>query len=45
VRTARGATLAGAGRSTAQLREALAAARKSDVVIAVVGLDPRLEGE
>ncbi|HLK93420.1 MAG TPA: glycoside hydrolase family 3 C-terminal domain-containing protein [Polyangia bacterium] len=45
VRTARGATLAGAGGSSAQLHEAIAAARKSDVVIAVVGLDPRLEGE
>jgi beta-glucosidase len=45
VRYARGATLAGSGYSTAQLREAVAAARKSDVVVAVVGLDPRLEGE
>ena len=45
VRYARGATLAGSGDSSAQLREALTAARKSDVVIAVVGLDPRLEGE
>jgi beta-glucosidase len=45
VRYARGATLAGSGGSSAQLREALAAARKSDVIVAVVGLDPRLEGE
>jgi beta-glucosidase len=45
VRYARGATLAGSGRSTAQLREAVTAARRSDVVVAVVGLDPRLEGE
>ncbi|HXT99324.1 MAG TPA: glycoside hydrolase family 3 C-terminal domain-containing protein [Polyangia bacterium] len=45
VRYARGATLAGPGRSSAQLREAVAAARRSDVVIAVLGLDPRLEGE
>ena len=45
VRYARGATLAGSGGSSAQLREALTAARKSDLVVAVVGLDPRLEGE
>ena len=45
VRYARGATLAGGGRSTAQLREAVTDARRSDVVVAVVGLDPRLEGE
>ena len=45
VRYARGATLAGPGDSSAQLREALTAARKSDVVVAVLGLDPRLEGE
>jgi beta-glucosidase len=45
VRYARGATLAGSGRSTAQLRDALEAARRSDVVVAVVGLDPQLEGE
>jgi beta-glucosidase len=45
VHYARGATLAGSGRSTAQLRDATAAARRSDVVVAVVGLDPRLEGE
>jgi beta-glucosidase len=45
VRYARGAALAGAGGSSAQLREALTAARKSDVVIAVVGLSPALEGE
>ncbi len=45
VRYARGATLAGSGGSSAQLREAVTAARRSDVVIAVVGLDPRLEGE
>jgi beta-glucosidase len=45
VRYARGAALAGAGGSSAQLGEALAAARASDLVVAVVGLDPRLEGE
>ncbi len=45
VRYARGATLAGSGGSSAQLREAISAARKSDVVVAVLGLDPRLEGE
>ncbi len=45
VRYARGATLAGSGGSSAQLREAVTAARKSDVVVAVLGLDPRLEGE
>jgi len=45
VRDARGATLAGSGGSSAQLREAVSAARRSDVVVAVLGLDPRLEGE
>jgi beta-glucosidase len=45
VRYARGATLAGAGGSSAQLAEAVTAARWSDLVVAVVGLDPRLEGE
>ena len=45
VRYARGATLAGSGSSSAQLREAVTAARKSDTVVAVLGLDPRLEGE
>ncbi len=45
VRYARGAALTGAGGSSAQLREALTAARKSDVVVAVVGLSPALEGE
>jgi beta-glucosidase len=45
VRYARGATLAGSGRSTAQLQEAVAVARRSDLVVAVLGLDPRLEGE
>jgi beta-glucosidase len=45
VRYARGAALTGAGGSSAQLREALTAARKSDVVVAVVGLAPALEGE
>ena len=45
VRYARGATLAGSGGSSAQLREAVTAARRSDVVVAVLGLDPRLEGE
>src|SRR5579863_4608069 len=45
VRFARGATLAGSGGSSAQLREAITAARKSDAVVAVLGLDPRLEGE
>jgi beta-glucosidase len=42
---ARGAALAGGGGSSAQLGEAVAAARRSDLVVAVVGLDPRLEGE
>ncbi|HSY39314.1 MAG TPA: glycoside hydrolase family 3 C-terminal domain-containing protein, partial [Polyangia bacterium] len=45
VRYARGATLAGSGGSSAQLREAVTAARKSDAVVAILGLDPRLEGE
>jgi beta-glucosidase len=45
VRYARGAALAGAGGSSAQLADAVAAARKSDLTVAVVGLDPRLEGE
>ncbi len=45
VRYARGAALAGHGGSSAQLAEAVAAARKSDLTVAVVGLDPRLEGE
>jgi beta-glucosidase len=45
VRYVRGATLAGSGRSTAQVADAVAAARRSDLVIAVVGLDPRLEAE
>jgi beta-glucosidase len=45
VRTARGATLARAGGSSAQLAEAVTTARWSDLVVAVVGLDPRLEGE
>jgi beta-glucosidase len=45
VRYARGATLAGAGSSSAQLAEAVTAARRSDLIVAVVGLDPRLEGE
>jgi beta-glucosidase len=45
VHYARGAMLAGSGGSSAQLREAVTAARKSDIVIAVLGLDPRLEGE
>ena len=40
VRYARGAPLAGGGRSSAQLREAVAAARKSDVVVAVAGPRP-----
>ncbi|HXJ23650.1 MAG TPA: glycoside hydrolase family 3 C-terminal domain-containing protein [Polyangia bacterium] len=45
VRYVRGATLAGSGRSTAEVADAVAAARRSDLVIAVVGLDPRLEAE
>ncbi|HXU62747.1 MAG TPA: glycoside hydrolase family 3 N-terminal domain-containing protein, partial [Polyangia bacterium] len=45
LRYARGATLAGSGRSGAQIPEAVAAARRSDVVVAVLGLAPRLEGE
>jgi beta-glucosidase len=42
---ARGAPLGAEARSSAQLREALAAARRSDVVVAVLGLSPRHEGE
>ncbi len=45
VRTARGSALVGSGGSSAQLAEALTVARDSDLVVAVVGLDPRLEGE
>jgi beta-glucosidase len=45
VRYARGATLAGSGRSIAEVAEAVAAARRSDAVVAVLGLDPRLEAE
>ena len=45
VRYVRGATLAGSGRSGAQIPDAVAAARRSDVVVAVLGLAPRLEGE
>jgi beta-glucosidase len=43
VRGARGATLA--GRSRAQIAEAKAAARRADLVVLVLGLAPRLEGE
>ncbi|MDB4981885.1 MAG: glycoside hydrolase family 3 domain protein [Myxococcales bacterium] len=42
---ARGAPLVGRGVSSAQLTEALAAARRADVVIAVLGLSARQEGE
>jgi beta-glucosidase len=42
---ARGAPLAGGGHSTAQLSEALAIARRSDAVVAVLGLSPRHESE
>ena len=45
VRYARGATLAGSGSSLAQVADAVAAARRSDAVVAVLGLDPRLEAE
>ena len=42
---ARGAPLAGRGRSSAQLADALSVVRRSDVTVAVLGLSPRLEGE
>jgi beta-glucosidase len=42
---ARGASQRGAGGSSAQLHDAVAAARGSDAVIAVLGLSPRYEGE
>jgi beta-glucosidase len=42
---ARGAPLVGRGVSSAQLTEALAAARRADVVVAVLGLSARQEGE
>jgi beta-glucosidase len=42
---ARGAALTGAAARAAELREAIAAARESDAVVAVLGLDPRLETE
>jgi beta-glucosidase len=42
---ARGATLAGRGGGSAQLVEALRAARRSDAVVAVLGLTARHEGE
>ncbi len=45
VRYARGATLAGSGSSLAQVADAVTAARRSDAVVAVLGLDPRLEAE
>ncbi|HVY37772.1 MAG TPA: glycoside hydrolase family 3 C-terminal domain-containing protein, partial [Polyangia bacterium] len=45
VRYARGATLAGSGSSLAQVADAVAVARRSDAVVAVLGLDPRLEAE
>jgi beta-glucosidase len=43
VEYARGVSLT--GHSSAEISEAVAAARRSDVVVAVVGLSPRLEGE
>jgi beta-glucosidase len=43
VEYARGVSLT--GRSSAEIGDAVAAARRSDVVLAVVGLSPRLEGE
>jgi beta-glucosidase len=42
---ARGAPLAGRGGGSAQLGEALAAVRRSDAVVAVLGLSARYEGE
>jgi beta-glucosidase len=42
---ARGALLAGRGGGSAQLGEALAAVRRSDAVVAVLGLSARYEGE
>jgi beta-glucosidase len=45
VRYTRGATLAGSGRSGAEIPDAVEAARRSDLVIAILGLDPRLEAE
>jgi beta-glucosidase len=42
---ARGAAVAGSGGSTAQLREAVAAAHHADTVVAVLGLTPHYEGE
>ncbi|HVZ72075.1 MAG TPA: glycoside hydrolase family 3 C-terminal domain-containing protein [Polyangia bacterium] len=42
---ARGAPLSGRGVSSAQLAEALTAAKRSDAVVAVLGLSPRIEGE
>jgi beta-glucosidase len=42
---ARGAPLAGRGDSSAQLVDALAVARRSDAVVAILGLSARYEGE
>jgi beta-glucosidase len=42
---ARGAPLAGRGGSSAQLADALRVARRSDVVVAMLGLSARYEGE
>jgi beta-glucosidase len=42
---ARGAPLSGRGGSSAQLADARAAVRRSDAVVAILGLSPRLEGE
>jgi beta-glucosidase len=42
---ARGAPLTGRGVSSAQLADARAAVRRSDLVVAILGLSPRLEGE
>jgi beta-glucosidase len=45
VATARGAPLAGRGGSSAQLADALRVARRSDAVVATLGLSARFEGE
>src|SRR5262249_12904106 len=42
---ARGATQRGSGGTSSQREDAVAAARASDVVVAVLGLSPRFEGE
>jgi beta-glucosidase len=45
VATARGAPLAGRGGSSAQLADALRVVRRSDAVVATLGLSARFEGE